>query len=75
MYNPSLREQPRDHQAEVIPLNQHTSLLNWLESEGRLLARESQDETLLKGEEEISELMDVDDTSYDDDDDDVLEDE
>ncbi|NES23903.1 MAG: DUF3134 domain-containing protein [Symploca sp. SIO3E6] len=74
MYNPSLREQPRDHQAEVIPLNQHTSLLNWLESQGRLLAREPQDESLLDGEEEISELMDVDDATYDDDDD-MLEDE
>ena len=74
MYNPSLREQPRDHQAEVIPLNQHTSLLNWLESQGRLLAREPQDESLVDGEEEISELMDVDDATYDDDDD-MLEDE
>ncbi|NEP12597.1 MAG: DUF3134 domain-containing protein [Symploca sp. SIO2C1] len=75
MYNPSLREQPRDHQAEVIPLNQHTSLLNWLESQGRLLARESQDEMLIEGEEEISELMDVDDNGYDDDDEDGLDDE
>ncbi|NER22825.1 MAG: DUF3134 domain-containing protein [Symploca sp. SIO1C2] len=74
MYNPSLREQPRDHQAEVIPLNQHTSLLKWLESQGRLLAREPQDENLVDGEEEISELMDVDDATYDDDDD-MLEDE
>ncbi|NEP61069.1 MAG: DUF3134 domain-containing protein [Symploca sp. SIO2G7] len=73
MYNPSLRQQPRDHQAEVIPLNQHTSLLDWLESQGRLLAREPQDEDLLDGEEEISELMDVDDATYDDDDD-MLED-
>jgi len=69
MYNPSLRQQPRDHQAEVIPLNQHTSLLDWLESQGRLLAREPQDDSLLEDEEEISELMDVDDSTYDDDDD------
>lgn len=69
MYNPSLREEPREQLADVIPLKQETSLLDWLESSNRLLARESDDDAFLENEEEISELMGVDDTSYDDDDD------
>jgi hypothetical protein len=69
MYNPSLREEPRDQLAEVIPLKQETSLLDWLEANNRLLARESQDISFLEDEEEISELMGVDDAGFDDDDD------
>ncbi|HEY9794766.1 MAG TPA: DUF3134 family protein, partial [Leptolyngbyaceae cyanobacterium] len=40
MYNPSLREEPREQLAEVIPVKQETSLLDWLEASDRLLARE-----------------------------------
>ncbi|HEY9742943.1 MAG TPA: DUF3134 domain-containing protein [Coleofasciculaceae cyanobacterium] len=69
MYNPSLREEPREQLADVIPLKQETSLLDWLESSNRLLARESDDDAFVEDEEEISELMGVDDTTYDDDDD------
>ncbi|MBD0362887.1 MAG: DUF3134 domain-containing protein [Coleofasciculus sp. C3-bin4] len=71
MYNPSLREEPREQLAEVIPVRQETSLLDWLETNDRLLARESQDLSFLEDEEEISELMGVDDTHFDDDDDDL----
>jgi phosphopantothenoylcysteine synthetase/decarboxylase len=69
MYNPSLREEPREQLAEVIPVKQETSLLDWLEASDRLLAREALDDGFLDDEEEISELMGVDDSSYDDDDD------
>jgi hypothetical protein len=69
MYNPSLREEPREQLADVIPVRQETSLLDWLEANNRLLAREAQDEAFLEDEEEISELMGVDDSTYDDDDD------
>lgn len=69
MYNPSLREEPREQLAEVIPVKQETSLLDWLEASDRLLAREVQDDSFLDDEEEITELMGVDDSSYDDDDD------
>jgi phosphopantothenoylcysteine synthetase/decarboxylase len=69
MYNPSLREEPREQLAEVIPVKQETSLLDWLEANDRLLAREALDDGFLDDEEEISELMGVDDSSYDDDDD------
>lgn len=76
MYNPSLREEPREQLAEVIPVKQETSLLDWLEANDRLLAREVQDDSFLEDEEEISELMGVDDSTYEDDsDDDVLDDE
>jgi phosphopantothenoylcysteine synthetase/decarboxylase len=69
MYNPSLREEPREQLADVIPVQQETSLLDWLEANDRLLAREAQDDAFLEDEEEISELMGVDDSAYDDDDD------
>jgi hypothetical protein len=69
MYNPSLREEPREQLADVIPVKQETSLLDWLEANNRLLAREVQDDPFLEDEQEISELMGVDDSAYDDDDD------
>ncbi len=68
MYNPSLREEPREQLADVIPIKQETSLLDWLETNNRLLARDSDDQSFLDDEEEITELMGVDDASYDDDD-------
>lgn len=75
MYNPSLREEPREQLADVIPVQQETSLLDWLEANNRLLAREVQDDPFLEDEQEISELMGVDDSAYDDDDlDDDLDD-
>ncbi|MBD1810088.1 DUF3134 domain-containing protein [Microcoleus sp. FACHB-SPT15] len=75
MYNPSLREEPREQLADVIPVQQETSLLDWLEANNRLLAREVQDDPFREDEQEISELMGVDDSAYDDDDlDDDLDD-
>lgn len=65
MYNPSLRQIPRHLPAEVIPLKQQSSLLDWLESTNRLLARDTQEPDYLH-EEEISELMAVEDSPYDD---------
>jgi flagellar biosynthesis/type III secretory pathway chaperone len=76
MYNPSLREEPREQLAEVIPLKQETSLLDWLETNNRLIARESHEDDLYDDDEEISDLMGSDNDQYDDDDtDDLLEDE
>ena len=69
MYNPSLREDPREQLADVIPIKQETSLLDWLETNNRLLARDSDEDSFLNDEEEITELMGVDDSAYDDDDD------
>ncbi|HBE59631.1 MAG TPA: hypothetical protein DEG17_05350 [Cyanobacteria bacterium UBA11149] len=70
MYNPSLREEPREQLAQVIPLQQETSLLNWLEASGRLIPRDNTEVDFPDAEEEISELMGADDVDYDDDDDD-----
>lgn len=74
-YNPSLHEEPRKQRAAVIPVKQEPSILDWLESTGRLLAREPQEFDYSEDEEEISELMAVDDGSYDldDDEDDELD--
>jgi hypothetical protein len=74
MYNPSLREEPREQLADVIPVKQETSLLDWLETNGRLIARDIQEDDFLENEEEITELMGVDDSAYDDDDDDLDDD-
>ncbi|MGQ4647545.1 DUF3134 family protein [Lyngbya aestuarii] len=70
MDNPALRSEPRDQLAQVIPLQQETSLLDWLENRGRLLARDSaEDRSLVDADEEISELMGADDGAYEEDDD------
>ncbi|HEY9610967.1 DUF3134 domain-containing protein [Allocoleopsis sp.] len=69
MYNPSLREEPRDQLADVIPVKQESSLLDWLETNGRLVARDIDDDSFLDDEEEITELMGADDGGFDDDDD------
>lgn len=74
MSNPSLREEPREQLADVIPVKQETSLLDWLETNGRLVARDVEDDSYLEDEEEISELMGVDDSAFDDDDDDIGDD-
>lgn len=73
MYNPSLRQEPRYEPAVVIPVKYDSSILDWLKANDRLIPREREDSrSPLKEDEEISELMDVDD-SYDDDDDDDID--
>ncbi len=71
MYNPSLRQEPRYEPAAVIPVTRHTSLLSWLEETNRIIPREKEElqRETLKDDVDISELMEVDDHSYDDDDD------
>ena len=75
MHNPALLEIPRKQPAAPIPLQRDASILDWLESTGRLLAREVGDLDYLNDEEEINELMATDDASFDldDDDDDSLD--
>ncbi len=73
MYNPSLRQEARYEPATVIPLKNESSLLDWLEANGRLIPRDHQDsENPLEDDEEISELMDVDNV-YEDDEDNAME--
>ena len=66
MYNPSIRQEPRHEPAAVIPIARESSILEWLERNGRLLARDVQVESPLENQEEITELMGVDDATYDD---------
>ena len=68
--NPSLREEPRGQRAAVIPIKQESSILDWLENSGRLLARDNVETNYRDEQEEISELMGGDDASFDTDDDD-----
>ena len=66
MLNSPLREAPREQRAAVIPSRNESSLLDWLETSGRLIARDVQ-EPEYPEEEEISELMPLEDAlPYDD---------
>lgn len=67
MYNPALREEPRHRPAAVIPLQQEPSILDWLQSTGRLLPRDAKDDQYgLEAGADINELMGVEDTFADD---------
>ncbi len=57
MYNPALREQPRHRPAAVIPLNQESSILAWLEQTGRMVPRDTQDDKFSNDEEEVVDLI------------------
>lgn len=74
MLNSPLREEPRNQRAAVIPLKQESSLLDWLKSNSRLIARDVHEPDFQDEEEEISEFLGGDDgiPDYDlDDDDDI----
>ena len=69
-YNPSVRQIPRQQHAAVIPERGDSSILRWLESTGRLIPREGQDNIPDEADsEEISDLMGGDDGGFDDADD------
>jgi hypothetical protein len=74
MHNPSLREEPRNKPAPTMSTRQQVSILDWLNSTGRLIARESDSFEYEDNVEELQELMVGDDGSYDDDDDDAAQD-
>lgn len=74
MLNSPLREEPRNQRAAVIPLKQESSLLDWLQSSNRLIAREVQEADFSSGEDDVEALMGVEDGGIDydiDDDDDI----
>lgn len=71
--NTPLREEPREQRAAVIPARNESSLLDWLESSGRMIPRDVQDPEYSEEEEEISGLIDVEDVTYDIDDDDLTD--
>ena len=70
MLNSPLSEAPRNQRARVIPLKQEFSMLDWLQMQGRLVARNVQETEFLQ-EEEISEFLSSEDgiEDYDMDDD------
>ena len=41
--NPALKQQPRYEPAPVIAVQRNTSILEWLESQGRLIDRDERD--------------------------------
>jgi len=71
MYNPSLRREPRTEPAAVLPITRETSLIDWLESSGRMIARAPEEVKIEipEEDEEITELMG--DEGFDDLDDDL----
>ncbi|AFY75840.1 MAG: DUF3134 domain-containing protein [Hydrococcus sp. C42_A2020_068] len=74
MHNPSLRQEPRYEPASVIPLKKDSSLIDWLKATGRLIERETVEETEVSPAEDeigIEDFIDVDDSIYDDDDDEI----
>ncbi len=76
MYNPSLREEPRNQQAATVPSRQQPSILDWLQQSGRLMEREGYNhEPLTEDEEveEITELMTGDEADYPEEEDAALE--
>lgn len=78
MQNSPLREQPREQQASIIPLKHESSLLDWLQSSGRLISRDQQEADFLAAEEDdVSGLIESDDVGdfYEDDDEIVIDDE
>ncbi|MEA5466351.1 DUF3134 domain-containing protein [Leptothoe sp. PORK10 BA2] len=69
-YNPSVRQIPRQQHAEAIPERGDSSILRWLDSSGRLIAREATEKIREEADgEEISDLMGSEDASFDDSDD------
>ncbi|MCC5657599.1 DUF3134 domain-containing protein [Nostoc sp. XA010] len=73
MLNSPLREVPRNQRADVIPLKQESSLLDWLQTNRRIIARDVHEPDFQDDEVEIDSLMGVEDgIGYDlDDDDDI----
>lgn len=65
MVNSPLREAPREQRAVVIPSKHESSLLDWLEANDRLIARDVQEPEYVDVEQEIPELMAVEDVTYD----------
>ncbi|WP_414549974.1 DUF3134 domain-containing protein [Anabaena sp. CCY 0017] len=61
MLNSPLSEEPRNQRAQVIPLKQESSMLDWLQFQGRLVSRKAQETDFSQQEAEISELLSTED--------------
>lgn len=68
MPNSPLQEQPRNRVASVIPAKNELSILDWLKSSGRLVARDrTEADAIAQGEplSDIADIIDPDDPSDD----------
>lgn len=61
MLNSPLSEERRNQRAPVIPLKQESSMLDWLQNQGRLVARTVQETDYSQQEEEISDFLSSED--------------
>jgi Protein of unknown function (DUF3134) len=79
MLNSPLREEPRNQRATVIPSKQESSILDWLQSSRRLIARDVHEPNFSEAEAVISDLLggedEISDLDFDDDDISIGEDE
>jgi len=74
MLNSPLREVARNQRANVIPLKLESSLLDWLQTNGRIIARDIHEPDFQDDAEGIDSLIGVEDGigyDLDDDDDDI----
>lgn len=69
MDNPSLKTEPRYQPAPILPSNGEASILDWLESTGRLIDRDVHEVELNDGEE-FEAILGNDDADFTEDDDD-----
>ena len=65
MENRALRQKPRYEPADVIPLTQEHTLLDWLQDSGRLIPREEEaTEGAIRDEGDIDLILDDGDDSF-----------
>jgi hypothetical protein len=69
MDNPSLKIEPRYQPAPILPTSGDASILDWLESTGRLIDRDANEVDLNEGEE-FEAILGNDDNDFTEDDDD-----
>jgi hypothetical protein len=68
--NPALKQQPRYEPAPVIAEQRNTSILEWLESQGRLIDRDERDPAISALDQpNLEEELFEDDNSYQEEDD------
>ena len=68
--NPALKQQPRYEPAPVIAVQRNTSILEWLESQGRLIDRDERDPAVSAlDRSNLDEELFEDDRAYQEEDD------
>lgn len=64
MRHPQLREEPRHQKASVLPSTQREGILDWLQRTGKLQSRTPVDEEGLGEDEDFDDLVDDEETVY-----------